>query len=91
MEVSNVLVTVLTTYKSICFIYKMTKAPKKDYAYRSTWKHKFSRARNLAHRGGLTKKEMLKKYGRFPKKNEWWGGDGSYKVWKEKWIASNPK
>jgi hypothetical protein len=81
----------LNTYKSICFIYKMTKAPKKDYAYRSTWKHKFSRARNLAHRGGLTKKEMFKKYGRFPKKNEWWGEDGSYKVWKEKWIVSNPK
>ena len=40
----------------------MTKAPKKDYAYRSTWKHKFSRARNLAQRGGLTKKEMMEKY-----------------------------
>ena len=22
---------------------------------------------------------MMKKYGRFPKKNEWWGEDGSYK------------
>jgi hypothetical protein len=72
------------TYKS------MTKAPKKDYAYRSTWKHKFSRARNLAHRGGLTKKQMLKKYGRFPKKNEWWGEDRSYKKWKKKWIIDNP-
>ena len=51
----------------------MTKAPK-DYAYRSTWKHKFSRARNLAQRGGLTKKEMMKKYGRFPKKKN---GGGS--------------
>jgi hypothetical protein len=68
----------------------MTKAPKKDYAYRSTWKHKFSRARNLAHRGGLTKKQMLKKYGRFPKKNEWWGEDRSYKKWKKKWIIDNP-
>lgn len=64
---------------------------KKNYDYRSTWKHKFSRARNLAKRGGLTKKEMLKKYGRFPKKNEWWGKDGSYEAWKEKWIAANPK
>ena len=50
-----------------------------------------SRARNLAQRGGLTKKEMLKKHGRFPKKNEWWGEDGSYKKWKEKWIVDNPK
>jgi hypothetical protein len=68
----------------------MVKALKKDYAYRSTWKHKFSRARNLAQRGGLTKKEMLKKYGRFPKKKEWWGEDGSYEKWKEKWVAANP-
>lgn len=73
------------------FYYKMTKIPKKDYAYRSTWKHKFSRARNLAQRGGLTKKEMLKKHGRFPKKNEWWTPDSSYKLWKEKWVAANPK
>jgi len=50
-----------------------------------------SRARNLAQRGGLTKKEMLNKHGRFPKKNEWWGEDGSYKKWKEKWIVDNPK
>ena len=50
-----------------------------------------SRARNLAQRCGLTKKEMLKKHGRFPKKNEWWGEDGSYKKWKEKWIVDNPK
>jgi len=34
---------------------------------------------------------MLNKHGRFPKKNEWWGEDGSYKKWKEKWIANNPK
>lgn len=69
----------------------MAKAPKKDYAYRSTWKHKFSRARNLAQRGGLTKKEMMDKYGRFPKKNEWWGPDGSLKAWETKWVADNPK
>jgi len=75
----------------LSMIPRMPKAPKKDYAYRSKWKHKFSRARNLARRGGLTKKEMLIKYGRFPKKNEWWGEDGSYTKWKEKWIANNPK
>ncbi len=62
----------------------------KDYKYRSTWKHKFSRARNLAQRGGLTKKQMMKKYGRFPRKNEWWGDDGSYEIWKERWISENP-
>jgi|TARA_B110000093_G_C12581080_1_gene250009 hypothetical protein len=68
----------------------MTKGPKKDYTYRSTWKHKFSRARNLEQRAGLTKKEMVKKYGRFPRKNEWWGKDGSYKEWKTKWVLENP-
>jgi len=68
----------------------MPKAPKKDYAYRSTWKHTFSRARNLAQRGGLTKKEMMKKHGRFPRKKEWWGVDGSYAAWKTKWVAANP-
>ena len=62
----------------------------KDYSYRSTWKHKFSRARNLARRGGLTKKEIMKTYGRFPKKNEWWVVDGSYEAWKSRWVAANP-
>ena len=61
----------------------MTKTSKKDYAYRSTPKHIFSRARNLAQRGGLTKKQMMKKYGRFPKKNEWWGPEKNFKEWKE--------
>jgi hypothetical protein len=65
--------------------------PTKDYAYRSTWKHKFSRARNLAHRGGLTKKEMFEKHGRFPKKNEWWGPETNFEEWKAKWILENPK
>jgi hypothetical protein len=65
--------------------------PKKDYAYRSTWEHKFSRARNLAHRGCLTKKEMMKKYGRFPKKGEWWGVDNNFEEWMDKWISENPK
>jgi hypothetical protein len=44
----------------------------KDYSYRSTWEHAYSRAYNKAKRGDLTKPEMMKKYGRFPKKNEWW-------------------
>lgn len=63
----------------------------KDYAYRSTWKHKFSRARNLARRGGLTKKEMMKKYGRFPNKKEWWGPEKNYQEWRQKWIAEHPE
>lgn len=63
----------------------------KDYAYRSTWKHKFSRARNLAQRGGLTKKEMMKKYGRFPRRGEWWGADGSYAAWKARWVKLHPR
>ena len=68
----------------------MPKAPKKDYTYRKTWKHAFSRAHNLAHRGGLTKKEMMKQYGRFPKKNEWWGPEENSQEWKEKWILEHP-
>lgn len=62
---------------------------KKDYAYRGTWKHKFSRAKNKAKRGGLTKKAMLAKYGRFPRKKEWWGQESEIE-WKEKWIRENP-
>ena len=30
----------------------------KDYSYRDTWKHRYSRAYNKAKRGNLTKKEM---------------------------------
>mmetsp|Transcript_30825 Transcript_30825/g.55844 ORF Transcript_30825/g.55844 Transcript_30825/m.55844 type:complete len:87 (+) Transcript_30825:210-470(+) len=63
---------------------------KKDYAYRCTWKHKLSRALNKAKRGGLSKEEMMKKYGRFPKKKEWWGPEEDEKEWKEKWMAENP-
>ena len=63
---------------------------KKDYSYRGTWAHKLSRARNKAQRGGLTKKEMKKKYGRYPRKNEWWGPEKNEKEWKEKWIKENP-
>jgi hypothetical protein len=62
----------------------------KDYEYRSTWKHKFSRAINKARRGGLSKEEMLKVFGRFPRKNEWFGS-GTEKEWKEEWIDKNPK
>jgi len=43
---------------------------KKCYKYRSTFKHKLSRARNLAKRGGLTKAATLKARGRLPKKKE---------------------
>lgn len=46
----------------------MPNAPKKDYAYQSTWKYVFSRDHNLAHQGGIAMKEMIKQYGRFQKK-----------------------
>jgi hypothetical protein len=67
------------------------KPQKKDYAYRSTWKHKLSRAKNLAKRGGMTKPEMMAKHGRFPKKNEWWGPEENEKEWLVKWTKENPK
>lgn len=63
---------------------------KKDYGYRSTYKHTMSRARNLAQRGGLTKPQMRARYGRFPKKHEWWGEDGSYEAWRARWVAEHP-
>ena len=63
----------------------------KDCAYRSTWKHKLSRARNLAKRGGMTKQKMKAKYGRFPKKNEWWGPEENEKEWLAKWLLENPE
>jgi len=63
---------------------------KKDYSYRDTWKHRYSRAYNKAKRGNLTKKEMMKKYGRFPKTNEWWS-DETEEEWKQKYINDNPK
>ena len=62
----------------------------KDYSYRSTWKHDYSRAYNKAKRGGLTKKAMMEKYGRFPKKNEWWS-ELPEKEWKEQYLKNNPK
>jgi len=62
----------------------------KDYTYRGTWKHKFSRAYNKAKRGGMTKKEMMEKWGKFPKKNEWFG-QCTEEEWKKEWIKNNPK
>ena len=64
--------------------------PKKDYAYRSTYKHQMSRARNLAQRGGMTKPQMMKRYGRHPKKHEWFGEDGSYAAWRDRWVREHP-
>lgn len=63
----------------------------KDYSYRSTWDHFYSRAYNKAKRGGLTKEEMMKKYGRFPKKNEWWTEGTTEKEWIEDYLKKNPK
>ncbi len=64
---------------------------KKDYTYRGTWKHRQSRARNLARRGGLTKDETIAKHGRLPKGKEWWGNEASCKEWETKWNNANPK
>ncbi len=64
---------------------------KKDYTYRGTWEHQLSRARNLAQRGGLTKPEMLAKYGRFPKSNEWWGPEKDRHEWEKAWKQAHPK
>jgi hypothetical protein len=63
----------------------------KDYSYRSTWKHYYSRAYNKAKRGNLSKKEMMEKHGRFPKKNEWWLGNITEEKWKENYIKEHPK
>lgn len=64
---------------------------KKDYKYRSTWAHQLSRARNLAQRGGLTKPQMMARHGRFPKKGEWWGPEGSYEAWYAEWVKAHPR
>ena len=69
----------------------ITKGNKKDYAYRGTWKHKYSRARNKEQRGGLSKEDMMRLKGGFPKKKDWWGTDASEKEWAVKWIKANPK
>jgi hypothetical protein len=62
----------------------------KNYDYRSTWDHAFSRAINKARRGSLTKEEMFKVYGRFPKKNEWFGS-GTEKEWIAEYMIKNPR
>lgn len=62
----------------------------KNYTYRGTWEHKYSRAYNKAKRGGMSKIEMKKTKGRFPKKNEWWS-PGTEEEWKIEWIKNNPK
>jgi hypothetical protein len=74
-------------------VHKTTEMGKvrKNYSYRSTWKHKYSRAKNLAHRGGLTKQAMMEQFGRFPKRKEWWGPEENEKEWSTKWISRFPK
>lgn len=62
----------------------------KNYSYRGTWEHAYSRAINKARRGGLTKEEMLKKYGRFPKNGEWWNSI-SEEEWKKEYLINFPK
>ena len=34
---------------------------------------------------------MMKQYGRFPKKHEWWVPEEYVKECKDKWILENPK
>ena len=48
------------------------------------------RARNLARRGGMTKKQALKERGRLPRGKEWWG-PGTRQEWERAWLAANPK
>ena len=54
-----------------------------------TFKHKLSRARNLAKRGGLTKAATIKARGRLPKGKEWWGPEANEKEWQATYIAAN--
>jgi hypothetical protein len=63
----------------------------KDYSYRSTWDHAFSRAINKARRGGMTKEEMMKKMGRFPKKHEWWTESMTEEEWLVDYLKKFPK
>jgi hypothetical protein len=63
----------------------------KDYSYRSTWEHAYSRAINKARRDGLTKEKMMEKYGRFPRKNEWFNEKITEEQWKIQYILKNPK
>ena len=64
---------------------------RKYYSYRSTGKHEYSRAKNLAHRGGLTKQAMMEQCGSFPKCNEWWGPEENEREWSMTWISQFPK
>jgi hypothetical protein len=84
--VLRALLATMTKHKKL----KQKGTGKKDYAYRSTWDHKLRRARNLARRGGLTKKAMQKKYGRFPRADEWWGAERDENEWRAKWVAAHP-
>jgi hypothetical protein len=63
----------------------------KDYSYRSTWEHAYSRAINKARRGNLTKDQMMEKYGRFPKRSEWWLEGTTEKEWIADYLAKHPK
>lgn len=63
----------------------------KDYSYRSTWEHAYSRAINKARRGNLTKEQMMEKYGRFPKRNEWWLEGITEKEWIAEYLVKHPK
>lgn len=63
----------------------------KDYAYRSTWAHDFSRAYNKAKRGGMSKAVMMKSKGRFPKKGEWWTEGITEAEWVRQYKLKNPK
>jgi hypothetical protein len=63
-------------------------SPKQDFG---EWEKKFATARSLAQRNNLDKDAMFDKYGRFPKKGEWWGEDGDKETWEKKWIKQNPR
>ncbi len=63
----------------------------KDYSYRSTWEHAYSRAINKARRGNLTKEKMMEKYGRFPKRSEWWLEEITEKEWTAEYLIKFPK
>jgi hypothetical protein len=63
----------------------------KDYAYRSTWEHTYSRSINKARRNNLTKAEMMKQYGRFPKKDEWMNNSISEEEWIKEYLKKFPK
>lgn len=67
------------------------KAAAKDYKYRSTWEHYYSRAYNKAKRGNMSKDVMMKTMGRFPKKDEWWLSGITEEEWIAEYIKKHPK